>query len=109
MKSWMLVVLGVAIATAAWSQDQSTSQNGSQPSQGSQNQASQTGTNGNQNMSGTVGHDRKTVTNDKNDKRYKVDNPEALQGQEDQHVALIVHFDPDNNVIHVIQVEPPQQ
>jgi hypothetical protein len=108
MKSSILVVLCLAfsMATVAWSQDQDTSQSGNQASQNNQ---SQTRTNGNHNMSGKVSHDRKTVTNDKDDKRYTVDNPEALQGMQDQHVALIVHLDPDNKVIHVIQVQPPQQ
>ena len=111
MRSSLLVVLCLAfsMASVAWSQDQGTSQSGNQASQNNQNNQSQTSTNGNQNMSGKVSHDRKTVTNDKDDKRYTVDNPEALQGMQDQQVALIVHIDPDNNVIHVIQVEPPQQ
>ena len=108
MRRSILVVLCLAfsMANVVWSQDQSTTQGGNQASQNNQ---SQTSTNGNQNMSGKVSHDRKTLTNDKDDKRYTVDNPEALQGEQDQQVALIVHVDPDNNVIHVIQVEPPQQ
>ncbi len=107
MKSSILVVLCLAfsLATVAWSQDQGTSQSGNQANQNTQSQTSATG---NQNMSGKVSHDGKSMTNDKNDKRYTVDNPQALQGMADQHVALIVHVDPDNNVIHVIQVEPPQ-
>ena len=117
MKKWMLVVVSFSfvIATLAWSQNQSSGQNqsGSQASQGSQSQSSQTSTghstSGNQDMSGKVSHDRKSFTNDKDNTRYKVDNPDALQGQEDQHVAVIVHFDPDTNTIHVIQLEPPQQ
>jgi Flp pilus assembly protein TadD len=109
MKIRILAVLFASMALVAVGATQS--QNGSQGNQGSQNQASQsqTSTGSNQNMSGTVSHDRKTVMNDKNDKRYKVDNPDALAGKEDQHVALIVHFDPDSNVIHVIQVEQPPQ
>jgi hypothetical protein len=108
MRSSILVVLCLAfsLATVAWSQDQGTSQSGNQSSQSN---PGQTSANGNQNMSGKVSHDRKSVTNDKNDKRYTVDNPQALQGMEDQHVALIVQVDPDNNVIHIIQLEPPQQ
>ena len=118
MKILMLVALCVSfsLATMAQSQDQSSSQSGNQATQGSQStQGSQTqgtqdqtSTGNNQNMSGTVSHDRKNFTNDKNNKNYRVDNPDALQGQADQHVALIVHVDPDNNVIHVVQVEPQQ-
>jgi len=59
-------------------------------------------------MSGNVSKDGKTFQNDSNNQRYKVDNPEALQGQEGQHVAVVVHIDPDTNTIHVIQIAPPQ-
>jgi hypothetical protein len=60
-------------------------------------------------MSGKVSSDRTTLTNDANSKKYTVDNPDSLKGQENQHVALVVQVDPDNNVIHVIQVEAPPQ
>src|SRR5437660_7971412 len=121
MKILMLIALCVSlsVATLAQNSGQSTSQSGSQATQGSQSQGSQsqgsqaqtstsTSTSGSQNMSGTVSHDRKSFTNDKNNKQYRVDNPDALQGQADQHVARIVHVDPDSNVIHIIQVEPQQ-
>ena len=109
MKIRILAILCASMVLAAIGTAQN--QSGSQPNQGSQNQASQsqTSTGSGQSMSATVSHDRKTLTNDKDDKRYKVDNPDALAGKEDQHVALIVDFDPDSNVIHVIQVEPPPQ
>jgi hypothetical protein len=109
MKIRILAALFASMVLAAIGTAQN--QNGSQDNQGSQNQAtqSQTSTGSGQNMSATVSHDRKTVTNDKDNKRYRVDNPDALAGKEDQHVALIVHFDPDSNVIHVIQVEQPPQ
>ena len=113
MKILLLVVLSASLsmATLASSQSQDTSQSGSQASQGNQSQGTQNQTNsssGNQNMSGTVSHDHKSVTNDKDNKNYKVDNPEKLKGKEDQHVALVVEVDPDNNVLHIIQLEPQQ-
>jgi len=114
----MKVVLGVLLALAlsmaalAQSQDQSGNQrqSGSQP-QASQSQSGQmqSGSNGPaQNMSGTVSHNGSNFTNDKNSHKYKVDNPETLRGREDQHLALIVQVDPDNSVIHVVRIEPPQ-
>lgn len=114
MKNVMLVILSLSLsmATAAICQGQNSSQSGSQASQGNQNNGNQTqaGTSSSQNMSATVSHDGKSITNDKSDKTYKVDNPDALQGREGQHVALIVHFDPETNTMHIIQVEaPPQQ
>jgi Flp pilus assembly protein TadD len=99
----IFLVLVLSLALQAQSQDQSTGQSG-QTSQATQNQSS----NSNQSMSGTVSHDRQSVKNDKDDKNYKVDNPDTLRGKQDQHVALVVHVDPDNNVIHVIQIEPQQ-
>jgi pectin methylesterase-like acyl-CoA thioesterase len=99
----IFLVFVLSLALQAQSQNQSTGQSG-QSSQASQSQSS----NGSQSMSGTVSHDRQSVKDDKDNKNYKVDNPDTLRGKQDQHVALIVHVDPDNNVIHVVQIEPPQ-
>ena len=108
----VLLALVLSIVVAAQSQSSTSSQGGSQAGQGSQNQSGQaqtsTSTNANQNMSGTVSSNGKSFTNDKNNQKYRVDNPNSLQGQEGQHVALLVQVDPDNNVIHVIQIEPQQ-
>jgi pectin methylesterase-like acyl-CoA thioesterase len=99
----IFLVLVLSLALQAQSQGQNTGQS-SQSSQATQNQSS----NSNQSMSGTVSHDRQSVKNDKDSKNYKVDNPDTLRGKQDQHVALVVQVDPDNNVIHVIQIEPQQ-
>jgi hypothetical protein len=109
MKILLLVVLSASLSMATLASSQS--QSGSQASQGNQSQGAQNQTNSNadnQNMSGKVSHDHKSITNDKDSKNYKVDNPETLKGKEDQHVALVVAVDPENNVVHIIQVEPPQ-
>ena len=109
MKVVLSVLLAMALSTAALAQSQD--QSGSQP-QGSQSQGGQmqsgSSNSSAQNMSGTVSHSGTNFTNDKNSHKYKVDNPETLKGREDQHVALVVQVDPDNNVIHVVQIEPPQ-
>ncbi len=115
MKFLFSILLAMALCgfAMAQSQDQGSSQgqSGSQgqagQSQNGQMQSGNTST-GTQNMSGTVGHNGKDFTNDKTSQKYRVDNPSSLKGREDQHVALLVQVDPDNNVIHVIQVEPPQ-
>ena len=112
----ILLALMLSLAAVAQSQDQSGSQgqSGSQASQGTQSQGTQTGSqtssqsNSNQNMSGTVSKNGRSFTNDSNSRRYRVDNPDALSGKEGQHVALLVQVDPDNGVIHVIQLEPQQ-
>jgi hypothetical protein len=106
MKKLMLGFL--ALTLALWvvaGTYASAQQSGSQQNQTDQNQAtSNTGQ-----MSGNVSSNGKTFTNDKDSKNYKVDNPDALQGHEGQHVAVIVHVDPDTGVIHIIQVEAPPQ
>jgi len=61
-----------------------------------------------QQMSGNVSAYGKTFTSD-NNKKYKVDNPDALQTVESQHVAVVVHVDPDTGTLHIIQVSAPQQ
>ena len=113
----VIMALVLSIAVAAQSQDQGSSQSGSQGTQGNQTQSGQsqsgqaqtsTGANNSQSMNGTVSHNGKTFTNDNNNHKYRVDNPDALSGKDNQRVALLVQVDPDNNVIHVIQIEPQQ-
>ena len=103
----ILLAFVLSLVIFAQSQDQTSGQ-GSQATQGSQGQTD-TKASTNKNMSGTVSHDRQSFKNDADNKKYKVDNPDSLNGKEDQHVAMIVAVDPDTNTIHIIQVEPPQQ
>ena len=62
-----------------------------------------------QSMAGKVSSDGKTFVNDSDSKSYTVDNPGALKGHEDKHVAVIVQFDPDNGEIHITHLAMPQQ
>ena len=106
MTKLMIGVLATALSLSmmAWGQ----SQNDSQSSQAGQNQAQSQNTNQgqNQHMQGTVSRDGKTVTS--NNKTYSVSNPDALQNYEGQPVAMVVHVDPDNNMIHIVTVAPAQ-
>ena len=107
MKKLMVVFL--AFTPALWGiagAQTSAQQSGSQQEQ---NSPTQSNTSSNQNMSGSVSSNGKTFTNDKDNKSYKVDNPDSLKGHEGQHVAVIVHVDPDTGVIHVMQVAVPDQ
>ncbi len=113
MKTLLLafLVLALSLSTVAFAQNNSgsSSDQGQQQAQTSSNQSSQTSA-GNQQMSGTVSKNGKKFTNSADNKTYTVGNPNALTGHEGQPVGLIVHVDPDNNVIHIIQVEAvPQQ
>jgi hypothetical protein len=78
-----------------------------QQGQQQQGQANQ-GSSGDQHMSGTVSADGKTFTNSSDNKTYTVGNPDAVAAFDGQPAGVIVHVDPDNNVIHVIQIAAPQ-
>jgi Ni/Co efflux regulator RcnB len=106
-----IAVLAFAVATVAFAQSNG-SQSNSQPQQGQQGMSqrnAQTTSAGNQHMSGTVSKNGKSFTDNSDNKTYGVSNPNALSGHEGQPVGLIVHVDPDNNVIHIIQVEAQPQ
>ena len=114
MKRLMLAVLAFTLALWVVAGTQLFAQTGSQQSQSDQNQAnSQTQTSAktrqNQNLSGNVSANGKKFVSDKDSKSYKVDNPDALKGHESQHVAVIVHVDPDTGDLHIMQVEVPEQ
>ena len=106
MTKLMISVLAAALSMSviAWGQ----SQNDNQSRQAGQNQTQSQNTNQGQaqHMSGTVSRDGKTVTS--NNQTYTVGNPDALQNYAGQPVALVVHVDPDSNVIHILTVTPAQ-
>ncbi len=99
-----VVVLLFALATVALAQSNG-SQSNSQAQQGTSQQNAHATSAGTQHMSGTVSKNGKSFTDSSNNQTYRVNNPDALSGHEGQPVGLIVHVDPDNNVIHIIQVE----
>lgn len=103
-----IALLAFALATIAFAQSNGNQSN-SQPQQGMSQQNAQTTSAGNQHMSGTVSKNGKSFTNSSDDKTYSVSNPDALSGHEGQPVGVIVHVDPDNNVIHIIQLEAQPQ
>jgi hypothetical protein len=106
----LLLAMAVSLMPARVVAQSSAQQSGTQSGQASQqdNQSTQTNSGSTQKMSGKVSHDGKSVVNDSDNKNYSVNNPNALQNYEDQHVAMIVQVDPDDNVIHIISVAPPQ-
>jgi hypothetical protein len=111
MKILVSILLVLVLSLVAFSQapDQ-TSPQGSQATQGNQGQAgSQADSGKTKNMSGTVSQDGKTFKNDADNKSYKVDNPDALKGKENQHLAIVVAVYPDTNTVHIIKLEAPQQ
>jgi len=114
MKKIMFGIFALTLALCVAASVQAFAhQSGSQQDQNyanqHQNDSNQNNAKSNQNMSGSVSSNGKSFTNDKDNKNYKVDNPAALKGHEGQHVAVIVHVDPDTGFIHIMQVEVPDQ
>jgi len=55
-------------------------------------------------LHGTVSDDGKTFTNDKDQKAWTVQNPEALKGHEGHHVSIKARVHADKGEIHVVSV-----
>lgn len=107
MKKLMFAFL--ALSFALWVVAGSRAAAQQSASQQNQNDQPQDNAKSNQNMSGNVSANGKNFLNEKDNKKYKVDNPDALKGHEGQHVAIIVHVDPDTGDLHIMQVEVPDQ
>ena len=112
MRWLMSIFFALTLCSAVvWSQSSSSSQGASgQAGQSTQNQSAQSSQtssdNAQQQMSGNVSSNGKTFTDQSDNKRYKVDNPDALKGHEGGHVGLLVQVDPKHNTIHIVQVAP---
>ena len=55
-------------------------------------------------LHGTVSDDGKTFTDDKDQKAWTVQNPEAFKGHEGHHVSVKAHVHADKGEIHVVSV-----
>jgi hypothetical protein len=58
---------------------------------------------------GKVGDDGKTFVSDKDNKTWKVSNPDVLKGHEGHRVRVRAHVDQDKDEIHVTSVRPPKR
>jgi hypothetical protein len=123
----MFLVLALSVAAMATQSDNQSKPNDQSQSSASQSQPSssqgqdtasqrqgassqdQSSSGGSTTMSGKVSNDGKSFTNDKDSKTYHVSNPDALSGHEGQHVVILVRADPDTGVIHITQLQTPQQ
>jgi pentapeptide MXKDX repeat protein len=56
-------------------------------------------------LMGKIGEDGKTFVGDKDNKTWKVSNPEALKGHEGHHVTVKAHVDADKDEVHVVSVK----
>jgi hypothetical protein len=100
MKLSKLVFLVLAVAILMMASTHSVAM------QSSGDQAKQDTAKTQQNVEGKVSKDGKRFVNDKDQKSWKVDNPDMTKGHENQQVALVVVVDPDTNEIHIISLEP---
>jgi hypothetical protein len=56
-------------------------------------------------MTGTVSSDGKMFVSDKDNKSWKIDNPEALKAHEGHHVSVTANADPATDTLHVDSVK----
>jgi hypothetical protein len=55
-------------------------------------------------LMGTVSDDGKTFTNDKDQKAWTIQNPEALKGHEGHHISVKAHVYADKGEIRIVLV-----
>ena len=94
------VELGTAWISAGAAQ-QSTDQTGTKQTPTTEKSASSKV----RHVTGKISDDGKTVTADKDNKSYTIDNPDAVKGHEGHEVRLSGHIDASNNSIHVTKVK----
>ena len=95
----VLIVAFAIVALAgvnAWTQDAGSSQTDQKMSSAKAKLMS---------ISGTVSDDGKSLTADKGQKSWTVQNPEALKGHEGHHVSVRAHVYADKGEIHVMSVK----
>jgi uncharacterized protein YdeI (BOF family) len=92
------------LSLAAIAQDTGTQQ----PAGGGQSTATQTPTTKGaklQHLKGKISDDGKTLTTDKDNKTYTIENSDAVKGHEGHDVRLSGHVDRSSNSIHVTSVK----
>jgi hypothetical protein len=110
MKRLAVTVLGLLLWLSLGAIAQDT---GAQQSAGaSQSTTNQTPTTEKTGATSKVGHlkgkisdDGKTLTSDKDNKSYTIENADAVKGHEGHEVRLTGHVDSSNNSIHVTKVK----
>lgn len=97
MKKILIMVFSVMVLASLGSWAQTSSQKGDKNS---------TATSGKtMTITGTVSNDGKMIVSDKDNKNWKVDNPEALKAHEGQHVSVTAKEDPSTDTLHVESVK----
>jgi hypothetical protein len=56
-------------------------------------------------ITGTVSNDGKMIVSDKDNKSWKVDNPDTLKAHEGHHVSVTADEDPSTDTLHVESVK----
>ena len=104
MKKLMLVFVAVALVMSLFALAQYTTKPGEdqtkQDNMKSENTAKKAVS-----ISGKVSDDGKTIVSDKDNKTWKVSNPDTLKGHEGHHVTVKAHVDTDKDEIHVTSVK----
>jgi membrane protein implicated in regulation of membrane protease activity len=97
MKRILIVVFSVMVLASLGSWAQTSSQKGDKNS---------TATSGKtMTITGTVSEDGKMIVSDKDNKSWKVDNPETLKQHAGHHVSVTANADPSTDTLHVDSVK----
>src|SRR5713226_4635630 len=99
MKKLMLVFVAVALVMSLFALAQYTTKPGEDQTK-SENTAKKAVS-----ISGKVSDDGKALVGDKDNKTWKVSNPDTLKGHEGHHVTVKAHVDTDKDEIHVTSVK----
>ena len=102
-----IVWLSLSAIAQDTGQQSSTSDQGAQSTTTQSTTTQTTTTNGAklQHLKGKISDDGKTLTTDKDNKTWTIENPDAVKGHEGHDVRVSGNFDATNNSVHVMSVK----
>jgi hypothetical protein len=104
-----LFVLWLSLSAIAQDTGQQSSEQGSNAQTTTQSTTTQTTTKTStgklQHLKGKISDDGKSLTTDKDNKTYTIENPDAVKGHEGHDVRIRGHVDTANNSVHVMSLK----
>src|SRR5919201_5892002 len=108
-----LFVLWLSLSAIAQDTGQQSSEQGSSAQTTTQSTTTQTKTKTStgklEHLKGKISDDGKTLTTDKDNKTWTIENPDAVKGHEGHDVKVTGHLDTTNNAIHVMSLKMAKQ
>jgi membrane protein implicated in regulation of membrane protease activity len=100
MKKILIMVFSVMVLASLGSWAQTSSQKSDKSDKNSTATSGKTMT-----ITGTVSNDGKMFVSDKDNKSWKVDNPDTLKAHDGHHVSVTASEDPASDTLHVTSVK----